>query len=145
VVAGALVVAAVAKFRDLAAVREQMRVLTVPAALAPVLPVSELGVAALVLLTNWGAWLAVALLLVFTLYIVKALATGQRDPCPCFGVGSAPMSAWALLRNGWLLALAVLATGSDRDPSIGWVLAFVLVLGAATAVLVRAADHVRER
>ncbi len=144
-VAGVLIVAAVAKFRDLDTVRAQMRALNVPAAAAPVLPVVELGVAALVLLTNWGAWLAVALFGVFTLNIVRALAKGRRDPCPCFGVNSAPMSTWALLRNGWLLALAVLATGADGDPSMGWVLAFVVVLGAVSAVLVRAADQVRER
>jgi hypothetical protein len=60
---------------------------------------------------SWPGWLAAALLLVFTGVLVRAEV--RHVPCPCFGSGSSarPVGSLAIVRNGVLLALAVLATG----------------------------------
>ncbi len=113
-----LVVAAVAKLRARDDARDGTGAL-VPAAVAPLvagaLPYVELALAAL-LLVWWSspipAVVAGVVILAFTVVVVRAQV--RHLPCPCFGAASAARPAGALdvLRNGVLLALAVLATGT---------------------------------
>jgi hypothetical protein len=77
-------------------------------------PVGELALAVSLLVfwsSSWPAWVAVALLAVFTVLVVRAAV--RHVPCPCFGAGNeGPAGAMSVVRNGVLLALAVLATAS---------------------------------
>jgi Methylamine utilisation protein MauE len=106
---------------------------------AVALPVVELVTAgALVVFASSSvpAFVAVALLALFTGAVFANLAQGRHPPCPCFGASSsAPVSSRTVLRNGWLLALAVLATASIDGARAGGVLLWTAALGAATAVL----------
>jgi methylamine utilization protein MauE len=81
-------------------------------AVAYALPVIELATAVALLAawsSAWPAWLAVGLLGLFTVLVVRAAV--RHTPCPCFGAsGTTPAGPRAVLRNGVLLALAVLAT-----------------------------------
>lgn len=61
----------------------------------------------------WPAWIATALLVVFSAALAKVLRRPQseRPACACFGRWSAkPVSAGSLARNAVLVALAVAAT-----------------------------------
>jgi len=104
------------------------------------LPLVEGGLAvALVLVRDsaWPAFLAVAVLAVFTGAVVANLVGGRPAPCPCFGPPSAtarPVSAATVARNGGLVALAVLGTGSTDGASVG--AALVASLAVAPAMLV---------
>jgi Methylamine utilisation protein MauE len=83
-----------------------------PSWLVPVLPWVELALGgALVaqLLAPWPAAAAGALLVVFTVALVRHLAQGRRPPCACFGTGGRPISWWSVVRNLALLTLAVVA------------------------------------
>jgi len=89
-----------------------------PRAAAPVaivLPVVEVGLA-VGLLALWGsaipAWVAAGVIVAFTAVLVRALVRGVA--CPCFGRLSAarPVGPIDVLRNGALVALAVLASGT---------------------------------
>ncbi|MCZ7527984.1 MAG: hypothetical protein M5U14_17350 [Acidimicrobiia bacterium] len=143
-----LAAAAGAKVGDRAGVRRQLAVSGVPPGLVPavgvLLPATELAVAVLLVAFPFSAapaWLAVALLATFTVVVIGNLGRGRRDPCPCFGAPGAsatPISGRTVVRNGWLVALAVAATGSARgaDPLATVVLA--AVLGAVTVLAVRA-------
>jgi uncharacterized membrane protein YphA (DoxX/SURF4 family) len=145
VLAAAFVVAAVAKLRDRSGVEAQMRELVGTRA-APVaarfVPTVELALGAALLLARSspvpGA-LALTVLLVFTGVLVRAQA--RRVPCPCFGgaPSSRPVGPPAVLRNGVLLALAVLATADASNPSVLAVVVWTLVLAVPTAIAVRAA------
>lgn len=71
-----------------------------------------------------GFAVAIGLLAAFTVAIAAALRRPERTPCRCFGVSSAPVSRWHLLRNALLGAaaitgLALLAAGDGLGP--GWV------------------------
>jgi putative oxidoreductase len=60
-----------------------------------------------------GAWVAGALLVVFTAGMIAAMARGLNFTCGCFGTSSATRVGWAKLgENLGMLALAVL--GSQR-------------------------------
>jgi Methylamine utilisation protein MauE len=141
VVAGALVIAAVQKLRSGTELRGQLVGFGVPARLTPAvavaLPAAELVVGASLVAVPFSSvpgWCAVALLVAFTGVIAVNLARGQRVPCPCFGAASAqPLSAAAIARNGWLLALAVLATGPVSGAT-----ALAVVLWTAGLALVTA-------
>ena len=107
VLALVLVVAAVAKWRDRDAVAAQYN-----RAIAT-LPVGEivLAIALVTLLESpIPGIVAAALLVVFSVVVVRAIA--RHEPCACFGASSQPPGTGAILRNGALLALAILATGS---------------------------------
>ena len=84
-----------------------------PAIAVPTLPWVELAIgAALVLQLGRpvAAVAAIVLLVGFTGLIALRLSQGRRPACACFGAWSAkPIGASHLLRNGVLLALAVLA------------------------------------
>jgi Methylamine utilisation protein MauE len=145
VVAAAFVVAAVQKLRALPAMRAQLEGFGVPGALVgasvAALPAAELVTAALLVAlprSSVPPFVAVGLLAVFTGAVIGNLSRGRRPPCPCFGAGTSdvPISARTVVRNGWLLALAVVATGSidgaDPLPVVG----LTVLLGGATAFLV---------
>lgn len=80
---------------------------------AAALPWVEFGVA-FMLVAWWGpipGIVAAILVLGFTAVVVRANA--RHVPCACFGTPSdAPPGGGAILRNGVLLALAILATGT---------------------------------
>jgi uncharacterized membrane protein YphA (DoxX/SURF4 family) len=109
----ALVVAAVAKVVAGAAWVDQAANVGVPRLIAVCLPWVELAVGSAVVAgvaEPWPAAIAVALLAVFTGWIVVHLARGQHPPCACFGaLSTAPLSWWHAARNGVLLGLGVVA------------------------------------
>lgn len=89
----------------------------------------------------WPAFLAIAVLGVFTTAVVVNLAGGDPAPCPCFGppgAGARPVSAATVARNGYLIGLAVLGTGSTAGAS-GWATAAgaVATVALTSAVLRR--------
>ena len=142
VLAVVLAVAAGAKITDRAALPARLRAMGMaPRAATPVavgLPGAELVVAA-ALVAVPGSWVpaaaAIALLVAFSAFL---LATAQRAvPCPCFGtvrtdrVVSLPA---AIVRNGMLLAVGVLATGSVDGAKVGATLAAGAIAAAALAV-----------
>jgi hypothetical protein len=145
VLALALAGAALAKLRDREHVVAQMAALlgarlgTIAAA---GVPIAELAIA-IALVARPGSGLpglaAVVLLLAFTVVLVRAQA--QHVPCPCFGGGAtaAPAGPRAVLRNGVLLALAVLATGNVSGASAGATLGWIAAFGAVTLLVVHAA------
>ncbi len=143
VVAAAFLVAALQKLRAWSGLTAELAGFGVPGSLvapaAIALPVAELATAgALVVFAGSAvpAFVAIGLLALFTGAVLANLAQGRRPPCPCFGVASAaPLSARTVVRNGWLLALAVLATGPVTGAEVGAVVLWTAVLGAATFVL----------
>jgi hypothetical protein len=160
VLAAVFAVAAVAKVRHRADTTVSFAGLglPVPAALAVAVPVVEGAlVVGLVLLPGPAAFLALALLLAFSVVVGRAVARGATVGCACFG-GAAearPVSTLELVRNAGLAALAVIATGAGAEPvaaSGGWpalpanVIVTVLValgrVGLEAAALRRAGGHV---
>jgi Methylamine utilisation protein MauE len=145
VVAAAFVVAAIQKLRALPSMRAQLEGFGVPGPLVgasvAVLPVAELVTAAALIArprSSVPAFVAVGLLALFTGAVIGNLSRGRRPPCPCFGAAGSdePISARTVVRNGWLLALAVVATGSIDGADPIPVLALTALFGAATAYLV---------
>jgi hypothetical protein len=145
VVAAAFVVAAIQKLRALRAMRAQLEGFGVPGPLVgasvAALPAAELVIAAAMIAvphSSVPAFAAAGLLAVFTGAVIGNLSRGRRPPCPCFGAATsgAPISARTVVRNGWLLALAVVATGSIDGAEPLPVLALTGVLGAVTASVV---------
>jgi hypothetical protein len=107
-----------------------------------VLPVAEIGVA-VALVAWWSAApgvVALLLLVAFTVVLVRAQI--QHVPCVCFGTASleAPVGPWAIVRNGLLAGLAVLATGDPAGAKVIGTAFSCVVLGAITLVAVRAAQ-----
>ena len=112
-------------------------------ALSWALPVVEGGLAvALVLVPGapWPAFLAVAVLALFTGAVVANLMGGRPAPCPCFGppsAGARPVSAATVARNGYLVALAVLGTGSLDGAHPGAAIAVAVLTVPATLLVLR--------
>jgi hypothetical protein len=104
-------------------------------AVARALPPVEAGLAWLLLAVRdqaWPAFLAIAVLALFTGAVIANLAGGRPVPCPCFGApgaGARPVSASTVIRNGYLVGLGVLGTGSTAGAS-----ATATVLAAAVTV-----------
>lgn len=121
VLGAVLVAAGLAKLADRDGTRRAVVDFGVPARFAPpasaLLPLTELGAAALLVVpatARWGALLALLLLAFFVAAIAVNLAKGRRPDCRCFGqVHSAPAGWSTLVRN------LVLASGA----------AFVVVAG----------------
>ncbi len=143
VLALVLTSAAIGKFRSRDELPHQLEVLGVPpgavGGAAVVLPLTEVAIAVGLVAaprSSIPAWVALALLAAFTVVVAATLARGVRTACACFGASSAaPMSSRTLLRNAWLLALAVLGTGTTTDAT-GWgILGAVAVLGVVTVVV----------
>jgi hypothetical protein len=107
--------------------------------LAVVVPAAELVTTALLLWRpDVGGGVAIALLAVFTVVIVRALARGVETGCGCFGARTPSLLGPAdVVRNALLAAFAVLATGAHRlvAPSAGDVVVGVALVVVAAAVL----------
>jgi len=137
-------VSAVAKLRAPAEVRRRVGAITgdrLGAFAGPGLPGVEL-VVAVALVVFWGpvpGVVALAMLAVFTVALVRAQA--RRVPCVCFGAGAsaAPPGAAAVVRNGVLAALAVLAIGSPSGAEAGATIGWCIGFGVVTAAAIRAA------
>jgi hypothetical protein len=85
-----------------------------PRAVVAGLPVVE-AMLGLGLLVSLGggllAWVAVALLIAFTVGVAHRYASGNRAPCNCFGDSSNdPVGKVTIVRNAVLVAIALLAT-----------------------------------
>jgi hypothetical protein len=111
--------------------------------LAWALPPVEAGLALLLVTVRgqpWPAFLAIAVLALFTGAVVANLVGGSPVPCPCFGPPTAdarPVSAATVARNGFLVALAVLGTGSTAGASAPATAAGAALLVAATLTALR--------
>jgi hypothetical protein len=122
VLALALTLAAIAKLRAPYRTRTQTIDLIgarYGALIGRALPFVELAIA-VALVAWWSAIPGIAaavLLVLFTVVLVRAQA--RRLPCPCFGAASRSdaVGPLAILRNGILLAYAVLATASPSGAS----------------------------
>ena len=84
-----------------------------PAWAVPVVPWIEIGLGAL-LVVQWSrplvAAATAALLLVFSVLLVRRLAEGRRPPCACFGgFSTRPIGPWSVVRNAVLIGLAIIA------------------------------------
>jgi hypothetical protein len=151
VVAAVFLVAAALKLADPAGTRRAVRGFGVPAGMVAgvsvLVPAAEL--AAVTMLARrqsaWaGAWIAVALLVVFTAAVVVVLVRGGSVQCRCFGALSAAPVGWRTVARNALLAapaVAVLAVGRanvgpDALPwaGAGAAGAVACVLGAAVAI-----------
>lgn len=112
-------------------------------ALSWTLPLVEGGLAlALVLVQGaaWPAFLAIAVLVVFTGAVVANMIGERPAPCPCFGpptTGAQPVSTATVARNGYLVALAVLGSGSTEGASLGAVVAATAIVLPVTLVALR--------
>ena len=144
VVAVALIVAGVQKLRVGRSLRPQVAAFGVPAGIAPVvavtLPVVEFvtGLSLLVFVrSSLPAWVALGLLALFTGAVAANLASGRRVPCPCFGTSMSDVSPGSLVRNSWLVALAVVGTGSITGATATSVIIWTVLLGLATLVALR--------
>lgn len=115
--------AAAAKFRTPAETTSSFQGLELPMAkvLAKAVPMVELGVAVgLVVAPAFVAWPALALVLAFSVVIVRAIAAGSTVRCACFGAAAPksgdgdgrPVSVVELVRNAGLGGLAIVASGS---------------------------------
>ena len=152
--------AAIAKARTPAETSASFHGLGLPAAplLARVVPVVEGAVAiGLVVSPALVAWVALALVLAFSLVIVRAVAAGSTVSCACFGGAAAgdgdearPVSTVEVVRNAGLGALAIVASGAApgglRTSLPAVVIVSVLValarVGFAAADLRRVGGHV---
>jgi hypothetical protein len=136
--AAAFALSAAAKLAQRSAFAEGLENFGVPAsaALSWGLPPLEAGLAVLLVTVRsgpWPAFLAIAVLAVFTAAVVANLAGDRPAPCPCFGppgAGARPVSAATVARNGYLVGLAVLGTGSTAGASPA-----ATAAGAAVAVI----------
>ena len=145
VLALALATSGVAKVRTREEVRCQVASLVSRRAapvLAPALPAAELLVA--VALVVWWSPVPgiVALLLLVAFTVVLLRAQARRVPCLCFGASSldTPVGPAAVVRNGLLGALAVLAIGDPAGASNGAAIALGAAFAVAAALSVRAAS-----
>ncbi len=135
-----LVIAAVGKLVRLDATRASFRALGLPrpAGAAVAVPVAESAVAgALVVVPVVGAWAALALLASFTAFLGVHLARGTTAGCACFG-GTArePISAVAIVRNGFLMILALGALFSDGAGNPGLAATVLVSVGVLIGVAV---------
>jgi peroxiredoxin/uncharacterized membrane protein YphA (DoxX/SURF4 family) len=146
-------VAGLAKLADLAGSRQAMRDFGVPDKLADffgvLLPLAELAVAVVLVLSLtawWGAVGALTLLLIFVTGIGYNLALGRTPDCHCFGqLHSAPAGWSTLIRNLVLAGIAGLVVAFGRHATGPGVLELLaqltvnqkvgLVVGALVLVL----------
>ena len=136
---------AATKLADRHGFARALRAFGLPAgdALAWLLPVIEGGLALVLVLVRgapWPAFLAVAVLALFTGAVVANLVGGRAAPCPCFGppaAGARPVSAATVARNGYLVALAVLGSGATAGASVAATFAAAAIAVPATLVALR--------
>jgi hypothetical protein len=144
VLALVLASSAMAKLRSRDAVRAQVATLVsarAAPALTPMLSAAELFVA--VALVAWWSpvpgIVAVALLALFTVVLVRAVA--RQVPCLCFGASKldTPVGPAGVIRNGVLAALGVVAIGGPSGATAGATAALVAGFGIVALIAVRAA------
>jgi hypothetical protein len=118
-----------------------------PAALASVATEALITVLLLVPV-RWagvvGFVLAAGLLAAFTAAIASSLRQGNRAPCRCFGVSATPLGPRHIVRNGALVAtallgLAIALTGGSVDVGAGVVAG---VAGAFLGLVVAGLDDI---
>ena len=117
VLAATFAISGAAKVRSRRALPAAMRAFGIPGRAAGVaafaVPAVEVALAVALLVawaSSWPVWVAIALLIAFTVLLVRAVV--RHVPCPCFGVvNDAPVGPVAVVRNGVFLAIAVLALG----------------------------------
>ena len=113
--------------------------LPVPRLLATVVPLAELAVAAaLVLRPEAGGYAALVLLAIFTIVVIRALATGAEGGCGCFGAANdRRVSPSDVLRNGLLAGLAAIATAARRptEPTLAAAVSVLAAGGLGAIVL----------
>ena len=143
------------KLRALRSLPAQMEAFGIPgplaAAAAILVPTAELAIA--VSLGTFRdspvpAFAAIGLLSLFTGAVVANLARDEPPPCPCFGTATAdrPVSARTIVSNGWLLALAVIATGTaETTGDTRVLLAYVVGLAMSAVYLFLALGYGRRR
>ena len=135
VLAAVFAVAGVAKLRRPGATAHAFGALGLrrPGVLARAVPVAELVVAtALVVVPSVGAYAAIALLVAFSLVVVRTLRAHLEVPCGCLGAAhEGPVSSVELLRNALLLAAAVAATFASRP--VAPTITATVTVAAATA------------
>ena len=145
-VAIVLAYAAIAKLYDAKHLPTQMRAFGVPAVLsiasAVILPTIEFAIAVALVAFPYSslpALAAIAVLALFTGVVVANLASGRPKPCPCFGAVAVerPVSPLTLVRNAWLLGLAIIATANPTGDSGALFLPVFLVLALVTLFVVR--------
>jgi thiol-disulfide isomerase/thioredoxin/uncharacterized membrane protein YphA (DoxX/SURF4 family) len=121
--AGVFSVAAVTKITGTERFSKTVREFGVPSFLARPLsllvPLAELAVAVLLLVTSagrWGGFGALVLLLIFSLAIVGNLVKGRKPECRCFGqINSRPVGWPTLLRNGVFVAGSLLVIWQGKE------------------------------
>lgn len=142
-VAAAFAVSAAAKITRPTAFAGGLAAFGVPApgAVARLLPPFEAALAVVLVAVPgaaWPAFLAVAVLALLTGAVVANLAAGRAVPCPCFDADSdRPVSTATVVRNGALLALAVVGTGSTAGADPGATVAVAAVPVAVTVFALR--------
>lgn len=112
---------------------------------AVALPAAELLVAAALLFVDsvWPAYVAVVVFVAFTVVLIRRIVRDDRRPCNCFGAASSrrSVSTLSLVRNGWFLVLAILATGtaSVHEPTAAaeTVVLGLVFAGISAALVVR--------
>ena len=131
--AGVLTLSGITKLADRSGTRTALGAFGAPAKLAGplavVLPLVELTVAGLLVISATaiaGAVAAMILLAIFTAAIARTLARGETPDCHCFGqLHSKPAGRGTLIRNGVLMALATIAiVGSAVEPApsaVAWI------------------------
>ncbi len=138
VLAAVFALAGVAKLRRPGATAHAFETLGLrrPGMLARGVPVAELVVAtALVVVPSVGAYAAIALLVAFSLVVIRTLRAHVEVPCGCLGAAhEAPISVVELLRNALLITAAVAATFATR-PVAPTITATVTVMAAAAVGL----------
>ena len=140
--------AGIAKLLHPAETAASFAALELPAsgALARVVPLVEIGLAALLVTAPAiGGSTGAVLLVAFTVVLLRAIARGVAAPCSCFGSSRRePVSSVEVVRNAMLAALAVIATAASG--AAGWpgLPALVIVtVGVALARVVLAVLELR--
>ena len=103
----------VTKAADLRRWNTQSAALGVPMWMALPVPAVELGLAALLiarLAQPVVAWIGVALLVAFTVFLVRRIRQGRTPPCACFGGFSSKPIGWThVARNLAFIAIGIVA------------------------------------
>ncbi len=143
------------KLRALRALPAQMRAFGIPGSLAAaaaiLVPTAELAIAVSLGTfrdSSVPAFAAIGLVSLFTGAVIANLARAEPPPCPCFGMATAdqPVSTRTIISNAWLLALAVIATGTaETTGDTRLVLAYVVGLAMTGVYLFLALGYGRRR
>ncbi len=144
VLAGVFLCAGVAKLARPGPTRASFVALGIHQApiLAGGLPAVEiLAAAVLVVWPRWGAVGAGVLLVVFSIALVRAMRSGLRVPCNCFGATSSDPVSWLeILRNAALVLIAAVVVAANPERGVHLdgtlvALGLALVFGMTMALL----------